>query len=148
MSELLRAEGVCKYFGGLRAVENVDMEVAQGDVLGIIGPNGAGKTTFFNVCTGIYAPTKGKVYLEDKDISGFSPDKVAACGMARTFQNIQLLAALLKGFDNLSQFQGRNNSFIHNAKPPPGQTWRHDRPDKSSPKKITTKKCLPRPQPR
>ena len=94
MSELLRAEGVCKYFGGLRAVENVDMEVAQGDVLGIIGPNGAGKTTFFNVCTGIYAPTKGKVYLEDKDISGFSPDKVAACGMARTFQNIQLFKYL------------------------------------------------------
>ncbi len=61
MSGILRANGVCKYFGGLKAVENVDMEIARGDIFGIIGPNGAGKTTFFNICTGIYGPTKAAV---------------------------------------------------------------------------------------
>ena len=94
MSGILRANGVCKYFGGLKAVENVDMEIARGDIFGIIGPNGAGKTTFFNICTGIYGPTKGSVYLEEEEITGLSPDKVAAKGMARTFQNIQLFKYL------------------------------------------------------
>ena len=94
MSGILRANGVCKYFGGLKAVENVDMEIARGDIIGIIGPNGAGKTTFFNICTGIYGPTKGSVYLEEEEITGLSPDKVAAKGMARTFQNIQLFKYL------------------------------------------------------
>lgn len=94
MSGILRANGVCKYFGGLKAVENVDMEIAREDIFGIIGPNGAGKTTFFNICTGIYGPTKGSVYLEEEEITGLSPDKVAAKGMARTFQNIQLFKYL------------------------------------------------------
>lgn len=94
MSELLRAEGVCKYFGGLKAVENVDMEINRGDIFGIIGPNGAGKTTFFNVCTGIYQATKGTVYLEGEALTGLSTDKIAARGMARTFQNIQLFKFL------------------------------------------------------
>ena len=100
MSGILRANGVCKYFGGLKAVENVDMEIARGDIFGIIGPNGAGKTTFFNICTGIYGPTKGSVYLEEEEITGLSPDKVAAKGMARTFQNIRLFGALTV-FDNV-----------------------------------------------
>lgn len=90
MSEILRAEGVCMYFGGLKAVENVDMQVNQGDIFGIIGPNGAGKTTFFNVCSGINKPTKGKVYLMGEDITGQLPETIAKKGMARTFQNIKL----------------------------------------------------------
>lgn len=94
MSGILRASGVCKYFGGLKAVEHVDMEIAKGDIFGIIGPNGAGKTTFFNICTGIYSPTKGSVYLDGQEVSGLSPDQVAARGMARTFQNIQLFKYL------------------------------------------------------
>ena len=60
MSVLLEARDVCMYFGGLKAVESVNMSVNQGDIFGIIGPNGAGKTTFFNVCSGIYQPTKGE----------------------------------------------------------------------------------------
>ena len=74
MSGILRANGVCKYFGGLKAVENVDMEIARGDIFGIIGPNGAGKTTFFNICTGIYGPTKGrpKGWPAPSRISSFS----------------------------------------------------------------------------
>ena len=64
---ILESKGLCKYFGGLKAVENVDMKVMAGDIFGIIGPNGAGKTTFFNMCTGMYTPTKGKVYLMGPD---------------------------------------------------------------------------------
>jgi branched-chain amino acid transport system ATP-binding protein len=78
------------YFGGLHAVEKVDMEIQQGDVFGIIGPNGAGKTTFFNVCSGMDRPTYGHVYLCGEEITGMKPEQVAQKGMARTFQNIML----------------------------------------------------------
>lgn len=90
MSALLESKDVCKYFGGLKAVEKVNMSVNKGDVFGIIGPNGAGKTTFFNICSGVYGPTSGAVYLDGEDISGKYPEEVAKRGMARTFQNIQL----------------------------------------------------------
>ena len=90
MSVLLESRDVCKYFGGLKAVEKVNMQVEKGDIFGIIGPNGAGKTTFFNICSGIYAPTSGQIFLDGEDISGKSPESVAQRGLARTFQNIQL----------------------------------------------------------
>lgn len=90
MSALLEARGVCKYFGGLKAVESVDMTVNKGDIFGIIGPNGAGKTTFFNICSGIYQPTKGEILLDGEKISGLPSEQIAGRGMARTFQNIQL----------------------------------------------------------
>lgn len=91
MSEIiLEAKGVCKYFGGLKAVDDVDMQVRRGDVFGIIGPNGAGKTTFFNMCTGVYGPTKGEIFLQGENILKMSSDKIARRGMARTFQNLQL----------------------------------------------------------
>ena len=85
MSVLLEARDVCMYFGGLKAVESVNMSVNQGDIFGIIGPNGAGKTTFFNVCSGIYQPTKGEIILDGKKISGMSSDQIAGQGMARIF---------------------------------------------------------------
>jgi len=87
---VLEAKGICKYFGGLKAVENVDMKVSKDDVFGIIGPNGAGKTTFFNMCTGIYPPTKGEIFLQGENITGMNPEKIARRKMARTFQNLQL----------------------------------------------------------
>lgn len=87
---LLEAQGVCKYFGGLKAVDNVDMKIHSGDIFGIIGPNGAGKTTFFNICTGIYPPTKGKIFFCGEDITGINPEQVAQKRIARTFQNLQL----------------------------------------------------------
>jgi branched-chain amino acid transport system ATP-binding protein len=90
MSALLEAKDVCKYFGGLKAVESVNMAISKGDIFGIIGPNGAGKTTFFNICSGIYKPTKGEIWLDGEKISGVSSDQIARKGMARTFQNIQL----------------------------------------------------------
>ena len=77
METILEAKGVCKFFGGLKAVNQVDMQVAKGDIFGIIGPNGAGKTTFFNSCSGIYSPTKGKFYLNGEDISLMSSDQFA-----------------------------------------------------------------------
>lgn len=90
MSILLEAQGVGKYFGGLKAVDGVDMAVRKGDIFGIIGPNGAGKTTFFNICSGFYSPTHGTIRLRGERISGMSPERIARRGMTRTFQNIQL----------------------------------------------------------
>ncbi|GAA4654487.1 ABC transporter ATP-binding protein [Anaerocolumna aminovalerica] len=90
MGSLLEAKGICKYFGGLKAVEDVSMHINKGDVFGIIGPNGAGKTTFFNICSGIYTPTKGEILLNGDKISHLKSEQIAQRGMARTFQNIQL----------------------------------------------------------
>jgi branched-chain amino acid transport system ATP-binding protein len=77
-------------FGGVRAVDKVDLTVKEGQILGIIGPNGSGKTTFFNILTGIYKPTAGKFFFQGEDITGWAPHKVVQVGIARTFQNIRL----------------------------------------------------------
>ncbi|GHV44512.1 ABC transporter ATP-binding protein [Spirochaetia bacterium] len=90
MSTVLEARGICKYFGGLKAVEDVSMTINEGDIFGIIGPNGAGKTTFFNICSGIYDATKGKILLKGEDITDLRPEQIARKGLARTFQNIKL----------------------------------------------------------
>lgn len=90
MSGLLECHKLCKYFGGLKAVDGVDLSIEQGDIFGIIGPNGAGKTTLFNVCAGVFAPTSGRILFDGKPISGRSPDKIANLGITRTFQNIKL----------------------------------------------------------
>ncbi len=87
---LLRVENMTHFFGGLRAVHNYDLEIGPGEVRGLIGPNGAGKTTIFNLITGIYNPTEGKVFLEDKKLNGLSPHEIAAMGIGRTFQNMLL----------------------------------------------------------
>jgi branched-chain amino acid transport system ATP-binding protein len=78
------------FFGGLRAVHNYDLEIGPGQVRGLIGPNGAGKTTIFNLITGIYDPTEGRVFLEDNELNGRSPHEIAAMGIGRTFQNMLL----------------------------------------------------------
>ena len=90
MPVLLEAQAVCKYFGGLKAVEKVDMQVMEGDIHGIIGPNGAGKTTFFNICSGVHKPTSGTIAFQGEDITRLTPEAIARRGMARTFQNIKL----------------------------------------------------------
>lgn len=94
MSVLLETKSVYKYFGGLKAVENVDMVVNKGDVFGIIGPNGAGKTTFFNLCTSVYGVTSGNIYFDGEDITNKSSEQIARLGMARTFQNIHLFSTM------------------------------------------------------
>jgi ABC-type branched-subunit amino acid transport system ATPase component len=98
---VLVARGVTKRFGGLVAVDNVDLAVPEGSIAGLIGPNGAGKTTFFNMVAGIYEPTAGEIQFRGESIFGGSgrvrreglrPDEVASRGIARTFQNIRLFA--------------------------------------------------------
>lgn len=94
MSEVLRVENVTQRFGGLTALDHINMRVESGEIIGIIGPNGAGKTTLFNVVTGIYQPTEGQVYLEERNITGLKPHEIAEAGFARTFQNIRLFKKL------------------------------------------------------
>jgi branched-chain amino acid transport system ATP-binding protein len=91
---LLKIDSVTKIFGGLTALQDVSFSISAGDITGIIGPNGAGKTTLFNVVTGIYDPTSGKVYYDGKDITGFSPEKLARLGLVRTFQGIELFGQM------------------------------------------------------
>jgi branched-chain amino acid transport system ATP-binding protein len=83
---LLEAKGLTKYFGGLAALENVDMHVDAGEIVGLIGPNGAGKTTTFNLLTGFDRPARGEVIFKGRDITGLRPHKIARYGLARTWQ--------------------------------------------------------------
>jgi ABC-type branched-subunit amino acid transport system ATPase component len=87
---LLEARGITVRFGGLVAVNNVDLRIPDGAIIGLIGPNGAGKTTLFNVIAGFYRPTAGQVIFQGRDITGRKPHEVTALGIARTFQNIRL----------------------------------------------------------
>jgi branched-chain amino acid transport system ATP-binding protein len=87
---ILRVDHVVKTFGGLHAVDDVSFEVLPGQVFTMIGPNGAGKTTLFNVLTGLYRPTQGRVIFEGRPIGGKPPHLVTKLGIARTFQNIRL----------------------------------------------------------
>jgi len=100
-SELrLSVRGVSKNFGGVRAVENIDLDVRKTEILSIIGPNGAGKTSLLNMISGFYKPDSGQILLDGFDITGRKPSQVAALGVARTFQNIALFSALTV-LDNL-----------------------------------------------
>ncbi len=96
----LSIEGVGKRFGGVRAVEDVSIDVPRGKILSVIGPNGAGKTSLLNMVSGFYRPDAGRITFEGRDITRFTPSRIAELGFARTFQNI----ALFKGMtvlDNL-----------------------------------------------
>jgi branched-chain amino acid transport system ATP-binding protein len=90
----MRADHVTKEFGGLVAVNDVSVDVPRQSIVSIIGPNGAGKTTLFNILTGLYKPTSGRVTLGERDITEGRPDKITRLGVARTFQNIRLFRAM------------------------------------------------------
>jgi len=94
VTSLLEAKGASRNFGGIRALADVSFGIAAGEIYGLIGPNGAGKTTLFNLLTGIYAPSAGSFRFDGRDITGLTPDRIAAAGIARTFQNIRLFANL------------------------------------------------------
>lgn len=91
---ILKIDKLSKSFGGLTAVSDFNIELEKGELVGLIGPNGSGKTTTFNMITGLYKPTEGRIHLDGKDITGLRPDKITALGIARTFQNIRLFSKL------------------------------------------------------
>ena len=90
MTALLQTLAVNKQFGGLSAVTDLNMRVEAGEIVGLIGPNGAGKTTSFNLITGVYKPTNGRIQFNGHDIAGLPPHAITRLGVARTFQNIRL----------------------------------------------------------
>lgn len=87
---ILKTENLGITFGGLKAVQNLDLEIRKKQLYGLVGPNGAGKTTVFNMLTGVYQPTYGKFYLDGEELTGLSQEKINKKGIARTFQNIRL----------------------------------------------------------
>jgi branched-chain amino acid transport system ATP-binding protein len=91
---LLSADRVTKAFGGLVAVNDISFAIPERAIVSIIGPNGAGKTTFFNMLTGLYKPTTGRIRFAGRDVTGRRPDLITAAGMARTFQNIRLFGTM------------------------------------------------------
>src|SRR5438132_7600196 len=91
---IMSATGVTKVFGGLVAVDDVSFEIPRRSIVSMIGPNGAGKTTFFNMLTGLYRPTAGRVWFDGRDVTGKRPDIIVSMGVARTFQNIRLFSTM------------------------------------------------------
>ncbi|PWK10263.1 ABC transporter ATP-binding protein [Tumebacillus permanentifrigoris] len=90
--QLLKVENVSRVFGGLKAVSDVNLEIADGELVGLIGPNGAGKTTLFNLLTGVYEPSEGNIAFNGTRVNGLKPYQITKRGAARTFQNIRLFS--------------------------------------------------------
>ncbi|HVR78027.1 MAG TPA: ABC transporter ATP-binding protein [Acidimicrobiia bacterium] len=91
---LLEINGLSKDFGGLRAINGLDIHVDEGEIVSVIGPNGAGKTTFFNLITGMETPDEGNILFGDLNVVGLRPNQILQLGMARTFQNVRLFPAM------------------------------------------------------
>ena len=115
---LLELEKATIKFGGLTAVSEFSLTVGEGELVGLIGPNGAGKTTAFNMITGVYRPTSGRIRFAGKDTPGIKPNRLAAAGIARTFQNIRLFRSL-SVLDNI-----RVAARLHNRQGYFGALWR------------------------
>ena len=94
MNVLMNTRNLCRYFGGVRAIHDLDIEVREGLVQSVIGPNGAGKTTLFNVISGILPPTSGTIFYKGSPTSGMDPHRIAGLGVTRTFQNLQLFSEM------------------------------------------------------
>lgn len=94
---IMCGKSVTKTFGGVKALQSLDFELREGEILGLIGPNGSGKTTLFNAITGIFSPTSGEVFYSDESITGLCPSKIASKGIQRTFQNVRLFQRLTAG---------------------------------------------------
>jgi len=92
--KLLEGQSLTMVFGGLAALNSVDININRGEVLSVIGPNGAGKTTLFNLLTGVYSPTKGNINFKQKELKNLKPYEITKMGIARTFQNIRLFSEM------------------------------------------------------
>lgn len=108
-SVVIRVDKVCKSFGGLQVLSDVDLEVHEREIVGLIGPNGAGKSTLFNVITSFYRPDRGGIYLLGKNITGLPPHKICRMGVARTFQ-------LVKTFLKMSVLENVMTAAIYGQK--------------------------------
>ena len=114
MSEnVLHIDHLTMRFGGVVAVNDLSMDINKGEIVALIGPNGAGKTTAFNMITGVYTPTEGKVVLGGQDVTGKRPDEITKLGVARTFQNIRLFSSMTV-FDNVltARHLRRTSNFL------------------------------------
>ena len=112
---ILSCKDVSINFGGVKAVQNVTLDIEKGSITSIIGPNGAGKTTFFNIISGVYKPTSGKVLFDGEDITNLKQHQVSRLGMARTFQNIRLFVQLDNVRNVQSALDARANYNIFEA---------------------------------
>ncbi len=108
---ILEAKGLNKHFGGLAATTAVDLEVRQGEILGLIGPNGAGKTTLFNLLSGALKPDSGTIRFKGTDLAGLKPHQISRMGIARTFQSVKIFSRM-SVFNNvlLGHLFGRSHS--------------------------------------
>ena len=113
---LLSCTGLTMRFGGLAALNKLDVHVEEGDVIGLVGPNGSGKTTFFNVLTGISPPSEGRIVFDGQDITAKTPQEICRAGIARTFQRSRLCLELTV-FDNVMMGNSKNLNlgFWHNV---------------------------------
>lgn len=126
---MLEVRGLSKMFGGLHAVQDIDLDIAQNEVTAIIGPNGAGKSTMFNLLTGFYRPTEGSITFQGKDITGNPPHRTAKAGMARTFQTTKLFEQSTIAENVLSGCAARSSSNLFDAVL---RTPRHRREEKEN----------------
>ncbi len=124
---LLETKNVTKHFGGLKALDGIDMRVERERIMSIIGPNGAGKTTFFNCITGMYQATKGTVLFQDRDITGMTPHQITALGIARTFQNIRLFGGMTCLENVMVGAHCRTGAGVFGALFRPGSVLREER---------------------
>jgi len=121
MTIALETRSLTKQFGGLTAVDSVDLAIQENSIFSVIGPNGAGKTTFYNCITGFYEPEAGDILFYGESLVGLSPDQVTYRGISRTYQNIRLFANMsaieniLVGEHSRIRVHGWKLSFIHPA---------------------------------
>jgi len=115
MKPILRAENITQKFGGLVANSDISFELYKNEIVGIIGPNGAGKTTLFNIITGMYAPTSGKIYFRDEDITGLKPYEIAITDRPRNFQNSRLFKNMTLIDNVITGLHNQTNSSIIDA---------------------------------
>ena len=112
MSAILEFRGVTVSFGGLRVIDDLDLDVGEGEVVSVIGPNGAGKTTLFNLATGIYRPDAGDIRLDGRSVVGLPPHRIAKLGIARTFQSLRLFLNLSVKENVMASQYGRTHAGL------------------------------------